>query len=270
MTLETAAPGLAADLYAIDAELAQFTTERVTVLPPKHYEDLAAYPEGFKQIVEGVFDHANMVVQSYQPAMSEANLPFTRAVIEAAHHYNERNGSEIRTGVQLRGACLEAELALVRSLDYHNRTVQPPRNHRSAAVYFDVNGDPCGYAKAVGARTIYMWRDAELRITEGVCWVPGDCFVEAVYGQDNDPADYKGLGLISLQHSNKLPSQVRLVRFSTASLGNGDIAYHAAKAAAASVPSYREYVSRAALLRKENVAECISNLLRNNKAVAVR
>jgi hypothetical protein len=31
MTLETAAPRLAAALYAIDAELAQFTAERVTV-----------------------------------------------------------------------------------------------------------------------------------------------------------------------------------------------------------------------------------------------
>ena len=110
-------------------------------------------------------------------------------------------------------ACFEAELRLMRSLDFHTSPAIINPCHRPAIIYFDARDQPYAYEKASGNPIAYAWRDARISTANGPCWVPANSFLAMQYADKRLVEEHTGARLIALHNPNL--KQVDFLRFST-------------------------------------------------------
>lgn len=244
--------------------------------PPlaKEEDPTAPDPLEVERGVEDVLFTANLVVLKSPLARAElprrVYSPLANAAIAAVNHPLTRQlkGSSGQTG-----GCLEAELRLVRSLEFHKSWRTPDRNHRPGAILFDENDKPFAYQKSSGDPTAYVWRDGILRTREGRCFLPASSFVELEYTGTDDPMErFGGAGLLSLKGFEH--DAVRFLRFSTR-LFSPRLAHYALLGATiheyengGSAEKLQANLAQASKFDNRYVAEQIHTLLRSGRFVS--
>lgn len=241
----------------------------------KEEDPTAPDPLGVEREVDDVLFTANLVV--LKPPLAGPMIPrrvyspLAKTAIATANHPLTR---QLKGSSEQTGGCLEAELRLVRALEFHKSRRLPDRNHRPGAILFDEDDKPFAYQKSSGDPTAYVWRDGILRTREGRRFLPASSFVELEYKGTDDPMErFVGAGLLSLKGFEH--DAVRFLRFSTR-LFSSRLAYYALLGATiheyedgGSAEKLHANLAQASKLDNRYVAEQIHALLRSGRFVPV-
>ena len=170
------------------------------------------------------------------------------------------------------GACLEAELRLLRSLwlqEPHPRPREGRRDYMPAAILTDINGEPCAYQKSSGVPSAYFWRESVMRTDNGPCIVPADCFVSLNFEPGEDPRHrYSDMDLLHYERIT-LSSDAEFLRFSTASL-RASVRLRGAVIASKRYGRLRTHLPEMRTFSAERIGERVRALILSDKALRVK
>lgn len=218
---------VATTLHEMQCEIAAVSTAPFAVDSLEYFQetfraDGRLSAELRDELVDKLFTLANSAVkngvgQGQNPVSKHS---FTEQVCRAAKE-PDKPRLPIATAL-FRDSCLLAEVHLARSLSYLEQGVRPSGTLLPPAVMFDTDGQPCGFQKANGAKSVFVWRRAELASQAGKRIIPAGCFVGLEYFDEiiGDIRSYKSdtsSPVISL-HNTPVPQEVNFLRFSTIAL----------------------------------------------------